>query len=136
MLLALVGCAGPTFAPEAAPEYVAVRDRSPLFRYGPQQGGAPEAQVPKGERVRMLRREFGYSLVQMADGMTGYVANEDLAPAPPLPEPPAVPAGGPGAWEDVAAPLPPVEPPLPKPDLGAAPADGPVEALPMDSPGA
>lgn len=132
-LLTLAGCAGPTFAPDTAPEYVSIRDHTPLYRYGPQQGGAPEAQVPKGGRVRMLRREFGYSLVQMPDGMTGYVANEDLAPAPPLPEPPAVPAEN--ASEPAAPPpLPPVEQPLPKPDLAVPPADAPAEATPSPVP--
>ncbi|MGH8046364.1 MAG: hypothetical protein ACREKL_03890 [Chthoniobacterales bacterium] len=119
----LAGCAGPTFAPDLAPEYVAVRG-TPLYRDGPQQGGAPEAQIPKDDRVRMLRHEFGYSFVQMSDGMTGYVANMDLAPAPPLPEP--VPAPPEETSRDFA-PMPPLaEPPLPKPDMDLPPADAPA----------
>jgi hypothetical protein len=31
----------------------------------------------------MLRREFGYSRVQTDEGQSGYVATEDLEPAPP-----------------------------------------------------
>jgi hypothetical protein len=127
--LALAGCAGPTFAPDVAPEYVAIRDRTPLYRYGPQQGGAPEAQVAKDDRVRMLRHELGYSLVQIPDGMTGYVANEDLAPAPPLPTPPAVPISTPEEGEALS-PLPPVEPPLPRPDMDVTPVDAPPRASP------
>jgi hypothetical protein len=128
LLLLFSGCAGPTFAPEEAPEFVVIRDYTPLYRYGPQQGGAPEAQVPKDDRVRMLRRELGFSLVQMTDGMTGYVANEDLAPAPPLPTPPAVHL----PLVEESAPVlsvPPVEAPLPKPDLDVAPADAPPAPL-------
>ena len=78
----------------------------------------------------MLRREFGYSLVQLGDGMTGYVANQDFAPAPPLPEPPPVENFAPADGEDFAPPLPPVEPALPKPDLDVDPEDAPSAAMP------
>jgi hypothetical protein len=122
--LLLAGCAGQTFAPEMAPEYVAISDESPLYRFGPQQGGAPEGRLKKGDRVRMLRKEFGYSFVEMSDGLTGYVANMDLAPAPPLAEAPPMPmVETPDALPSVP---PPVEPPLPKPDLDATPADAPA----------
>jgi hypothetical protein len=121
-MLLLAGCAGPTLAPDVAPEYLVIRDRTPLYHYGPQQGGAPEEQLRKDDRIRMLRHEFGYSFVQISDGQTGYVANEDLAPAPPLPTPPAV-----AAVEEKFAPLPPMEePPLPKPDMDVAPTDAPA----------
>ena len=125
LALALSGCAGPTFAPDAAPEYLVVRNETPLYRYGPQQGGVPDARLRKDERVRMLRHEFGFSFVQSGDAQTGYVANDALAPAPPLPKPPAESFDE----RETPAPLPAAaEPPLPKPDLEATPADAPVEA--------
>ena len=36
----------------------------------------------KGEVVTVLRKEFAYSLVRLPDGQAGYVANDDLVPAP------------------------------------------------------
>jgi hypothetical protein len=33
----------------------------------------------------LQRKEFGYSRVQLEDGQVGYMANEDLQPAPPEP---------------------------------------------------
>lgn len=117
-----VGCAGPAFAPDAAPEYLVIRE-TPLYRYGPQQGGAPDAWLRKDDRIRMLRREFGYSFVQSGDAQTGYVSNEDLAPAPPVSRPLIESSGE----RETHAPLPAAEePPLPKPDLEAPPADAPT----------
>ena len=120
----LASCAGPTFAPGVAPESVVIRDRTPLYRYGPQQGGAPESQLSRNDRVLVLRRELGYSLVQIADGQTGYVANEDLAPVPLLPKPSATPVIEPMDI-DYSPSLPPVEPILPNLDL--IPGDAPIE---------
>jgi hypothetical protein len=41
----------------------------------------------------MLRREFGFSYVEITGGRTGYIANEEIAPAPQRePEPSASPS--------------------------------------------
>ncbi len=121
-----------TFAPETAPEYVIVRDFSPFFRLGPQQPRGPDESLRVDTRVKLLRREMGYSLVQLEDSRTGYAANEDMAPAPPRPpkppEPPVAnrrsgrtPSGSPAysgpQMNDV--PLPDRE--LPPPDLNIEP---------------
>lgn len=79
----LGGCATQTFAPEVAPEYVVVRDFSPFYRLGPQQGRGPDASLHAGDRVKLLRREMGFSLIQLEDFRTGYVANENMTVAPP-----------------------------------------------------
>lgn len=125
--LLLAACAGPTLAPDQAPEYLVTRADTAFYRYGPQQAGPPEARLQQGDRVRRLRDELGFSLVQLPnDGPTGYVANDALAPAPPLATPPAV------APQNLFPPParvsepPPVEPPLPKPDFNAPPADAPA----------
>ena len=81
----LGGCATQTFAPDVAPEYVVIRDYSPFYRLAPQQGRGPDASLHAGDRVKMLRREMGFSLVQLEDLRTGYVANENMAVAPPRP---------------------------------------------------
>ncbi|MCX6968866.1 MAG: hypothetical protein NTV93_01760 [Verrucomicrobia bacterium] len=81
----LGGCATQTFAPEVAPEYVIIRDFSPFYRMGPQQGRGPDTSLRADARVKLLRREMGFSLVQLEDLRTGYVANENMTPAPPRP---------------------------------------------------
>jgi len=81
----LGGCATQTFAPDVAPEYVVIRDFTPFYRLGPQQARGPDASLRAGNRVKLLRREMGYSLVQLEDLRTGYVANENMAVAPPRP---------------------------------------------------
>ena len=74
--------------------------------------------------MRLLRREFGYSLALLTSGETGYVANEDLKPAPAAaPKPAFIPAPEPTRHSPSP---PPVEAPLPKPDLDATPADAPA----------
>lgn len=44
----------------------------------------PDYRLAKGTAVTMLKREMGYSKVVTDDGVTGYVANENLKPAPPV----------------------------------------------------
>jgi len=93
LLLATVllpaGCATQTFDPDKAPEYLVKEEFALFYRLGPQQERGPDASLMPGARVRMLRREFGYSFVEIEDGRTGYMANEQLEPAPPMePEPP------------------------------------------------
>lgn len=85
LVASLVGCAMESFAPDAAPEYVVIRDFTAFYRLGPQQSRGPDASLRTGNRVKMLRREMGYSLVQMEDLRTGYVANENMTVAPPRP---------------------------------------------------
>ncbi len=81
----LGGCATQTFSPDAAPEYVVIRDFSPFYRMGPQQGRGPDTSLRAETRVKLLRREMGFSLVQLEDLRTGYVANENMTVAPPRP---------------------------------------------------
>ncbi len=79
----LGGCAMETYAPDAAPEYVIIRDFTAFYRLGPEQGRGADASLPPQTRVKLLRREMGFSLVQLEDLRTGYVANENMAVAPP-----------------------------------------------------
>lgn len=82
----LAGCASERYSPETAPEYSIIREFTPFYRLGPQQG-RPDASLTVDTRVKMLSREMGFSLVQLEDTRTGYVANENMAPAPPRPKP-------------------------------------------------
>lgn len=62
----------------------AVRDKVPLYETGPQQLGMPDLNLEKGTLVRIVRKQFGYSLVKTVDGnRLGWVANEDLGVSPP-----------------------------------------------------
>jgi len=126
VLAFFAGCAGPTFTADTAPEYLVTRAQAPFYRLGPQQAGPPDEFLVLDDRVRLLRREFGYSLALLTTGETGYVANEDLKPAPAAPKQPAfIPAPKSTRRTDSSPSLPPVEAPLPRPDLDAAPADAP-----------
>ena len=82
-VVCLVGCMTQSFDPAKAPEFLVSADYAPFYALGPGQGRGPDASLQRGERVKMLRREFGFSYVEIKDGRAGYVANEDIAPAPP-----------------------------------------------------
>jgi hypothetical protein len=62
---------------------MAIRDKVKMYQSGPQQMTGPDAVLEKGTLVRTIRKSFGYSLVQTAEGnQLGWVANEDLGLAP------------------------------------------------------
>ncbi|MGA8659725.1 MAG: hypothetical protein WB586_26695 [Chthoniobacterales bacterium] len=63
---------------------VAVQDNVPLYRSGPQQLTRPDARLSKDTLVRVVRKQFGYSLVENPDGdRLGWVANDALGVPPP-----------------------------------------------------
>lgn len=82
LLVSLVGCATESFDPTKAPEFLVQSDYALFYQLGPGQERGPDASLHRGERVKMLRREFGYSFVEMSDGRAGYIANEDISSAP------------------------------------------------------
>jgi hypothetical protein len=86
--LAAAGCETmppPTPAADFVDDTVVVTNYAQFFRLGPQQAGGADLSLRTGERVMLQRKEFGYSRVQLEDGQIGYMANEDLQPAPPEP---------------------------------------------------
>ena len=86
-LALLAGCE--TVPMEPSPNFigdmVVASDYAQFFRLGPQQAGGADLSLRTGERVMLQRKEFGYSRVQLENGLVGYMANEDIAPAPPNP---------------------------------------------------
>jgi len=83
----LASCAATsTFTAENAPEYMVVKAYSPFYKIGPMQA-RPDASLPVDTRFKLLRQEMGFSYVLLDDGRQGYVANENMAPAPPRPAP-------------------------------------------------
>ena len=83
--LLLGACTPETYAPDAAPEYVIIRDATGFYHLGPEQVRGPDVSLAVQTRVKLLRREMGFSLVQLEDSRTGYVANENMAVASPRP---------------------------------------------------
>lgn len=120
--LGLGGCASTreAFAPDRAPEYMVLRETS-FFLRGPAQPGRPD-KLPKQTIVRLRIKENGYSVVQLSDGRTGYVADEDLRLAPPQGRAVAESELYPERFADFAA------ADLPEPDLSL-----PVNDIPQQS---
>lgn len=117
---------------------VVVTENAEFFRLGPQQAGGADLNLRTGERVMLQRKEFGYSRVQLEDGEIGYMANEDLQPAPPEPRRRlgartaatgrsrgGTPSGEEEFYEDIG---------LPDPSLDILPEDVPLDPLPELSP--
>lgn len=87
--VALAACETKSYSPEDAPEYIIIRDFAPFYRTGPMQARGPDATLRIDTRVKIFRQEMGYSLVQLEEGgRSGYIANENMAVAPPRPPPP------------------------------------------------
>jgi hypothetical protein len=57
-------------------------DKTAFYRFGPQQAQGPDKQLPRDTRVTVVRHMFGYSKVRLEDGEKGFVANDNLSPAP------------------------------------------------------
>jgi hypothetical protein len=80
----LAGCVTtPSYTPEEAPEMIIVSDFAPFYSMGPQQMSGPDASLRLDAIVRLIRREFGYSYVQLEDGRFGYMPSQTIQPAPP-----------------------------------------------------
>ena len=64
--------------------FAVTADKTSFYRYGPQQGNGADQELPKDTLVTLIRPSFGYSKVQLVkDSLEGYVASEDIRPAPP-----------------------------------------------------
>ncbi len=62
--------------------YSVTAEQTPFYKYGPQQGNGPDEQLPKEALLKVIRPSFGYVKVKLQDGQDGYVASEDIRPAP------------------------------------------------------
>ncbi len=131
MLLASCQTTPLTPAAEFVGDMVVSTDYAQFFRLGPQQAGGADRSLRTNDRVMLLRKEFGYSRVQLEDNQVGYMANEDIRPAPPEPKAPtsrrkkswsgANQGGGEQYYEDI---------PVTDPNLNIRPEDIPLEPLP------
>ena len=82
-LVVLSACATQTFTPDQAPEYEITRSFTPFYLQRPVQGARTDISLNAKTRVKLLRKGMGYSFVQLEDFRTGYVANKNMAVAPP-----------------------------------------------------
>jgi hypothetical protein len=89
VLLALCGTscstpesAAPTAASNSGRYYVVSARKAQFFRYGPQQANGPDEKLSQGTLVTVIRPAFGYSKVQLLNGLQGYVASQDIQTAP------------------------------------------------------
>lgn len=74
-------------SPDFVPDMVVATDYAQFFKLGPQQAGGADFSLRAGETVMLQRKEFGYSRVQLENSLVGYMANEDITPAPPPEQP-------------------------------------------------
>ncbi len=83
----VAGCGGstikiPTASGTTGGWYSVAANQTPFYRYGPQQGSGPDTQLSHDSIMKVIRPSFGYVKVQLQDGESGYVASEDIRPAP------------------------------------------------------
>lgn len=65
--------------------YVVTAKKAPFYKYGPAQSSGPDSTLPKGQALSVFRQQMGFAQVVLDDGVSGYVASGDLAPAPDAP---------------------------------------------------
>ncbi len=63
--------------------YVVLSASAPFYGYGPQQATGPDKKLPRDTLLTVGRISFGYAKVKLDSGEEGYVAREDIRPAPP-----------------------------------------------------
>src|SRR5580704_16018184 len=66
-------------------KYMVSAPKAAFYKFGPAQSFGPDFALNEGARVTMLEHSFGFSRVMTEDGTAGFVATEDLKPAPPGP---------------------------------------------------
>lgn len=97
------GCARSRSTAQAAAtsDYYAVKTASAAFYiYGPQQANGPDRKLPRDTLLTISKKSLGYARVRLTSGQEGYVAMDDIRPAPasviakamPSPTPAAAPA--------------------------------------------
>jgi len=82
LALCLAACGtAPVIPPGTQCEVIG--SHTPFYKYGPAQSFGADEILQQGTTVTLLQREFGFSRVMRPNGLTGYVATEDLQPMAP-----------------------------------------------------
>lgn len=63
--------------------FAVTANSTPFYLYGPQQGSGADKTLPRDTLVTLIRSSFGYAKVKLTTGEQGYVARDDIRPAPP-----------------------------------------------------
>ena len=84
-LLFLNACSTAGSRSTQAGRYIVSVPKASFYKYGPAQSVGPDFQLPKGQTLTVLQHSFGFSHVLTDDGTDGYVANDEIKPAPPQP---------------------------------------------------
>lgn len=64
--------------------FAVTADQTAFYKFGPQQGNGPDQTLQRDTLVTLIRSSFGYAKVQLVPSAEeGYVASEDIKPAPP-----------------------------------------------------
>src|SRR6478672_4944254 len=90
LLLACVAAHGCATQSVPGNRYEVTGSANQFYKYGPAQAFGPDLNLPKGLKVTMIKREFGFSQIRLEDGQTGYIATDDLKPLPPEPKAPTI----------------------------------------------
>ena len=122
LCLVISGCADVGGAAVAGRTFVVNVPSSAFYKYGPAQAFGADLNLSKGEKVTMVKREFGFSQIRLANNETGYVATDELKELPPEPKAKATPA------PRIAKRGAPRAKPAPEPQLDLS--DLPIPALP------
>jgi hypothetical protein len=80
-LALLAACA--TKPVRAGSRYIITVPKTAFYKYGPAQSFGPDTTLTQGTIVTMLESTWGYCHVMTDSGLGGYVASDDLKPAPP-----------------------------------------------------
>lgn len=80
----LPACSSIEYPSDQSPRMQTIGE-TPFYLHGPAQASGADRNLPAGYALNVLRKDFGYSLVELADGQKGYVANDFLEAAFPLP---------------------------------------------------
>ena len=97
-LALLSGCAKDLAPPGS--RFLVSTNNAQFYKYGPAQNFGADFVLPKGQKVIMLERLLGYSKVMTEDGVSGWVASEEISLAPPEPKRPTAVAGRRGGGPD------------------------------------
>ncbi len=134
-MIFLAGCGGRSraLARQSGNFYAVSVAQTSFFRFGPQQGSGPDQQLVRDTLVTVIRPSFGYCKVRLAEGTEGYVASDDIRPAPAtllaaLAEPSPSPEAPQFSFRAADPELIPPEESLPAPDVPAV--EEPVAASP------
>jgi hypothetical protein len=65
--------------------YVVAVPTAGVYKYGPAQSFGPDFTLAQDTRVTIVQHAMGFSRVSTGNGITGYISNDDIKPAPPEP---------------------------------------------------